>query len=79
MGIATRHDPVGAFYALANVKKYTYDSYRFAFDILEKAKLAVTPGIDFGPNCEGYIRFSYANSLENIKAGLDRLEAFLKG
>jgi aspartate/methionine/tyrosine aminotransferase len=78
MGIATRHDPSGAFYALANVKEYTADSYHLAFEILEKAKLAVTPGIDFGANCEGYIRFSYANSLSNIKEGLDRLEVFLK-
>ncbi len=78
MGIATCHDPSGAFYALANVKEYTADSYHLAFEILEKAKVAVTPGIDFGANCEGYIRFSYANSLSNIKEGLDRLEAFLK-
>lgn len=78
MGIATRHDPSGAFYALANVKQYTDDSYRMAFNILEQAKVAVTPGIDFGANCEGYIRFSYANSLSNIKEGLDRLEIFLK-
>lgn len=77
MGIATRFDPQGAFYALANVKKYTSDSYNFAFEILEQAKVAVTPGIDFGDNCEGYIRLSYANSLENIKEGLDRLETFL--
>lgn len=78
MGIATRHDPGGAFYALANVKEYTHDSYQFAFEILDKAKVAVTPGIDFGANCEGYIRFSYANSLENIQAGMDRLENFLR-
>jgi len=77
MGIATRFDPQGAFYALANVKKYTSDSYNFAFEILDQAKVAVTPGIDFGDNCEGYIRLSYANSLENIKEGLDRLETFL--
>ncbi len=77
MGIATRHDPNGAFYALANVKQYTNDSYNFAFEILEQAKVAVTPGIDFGSNCEGYIRLSYANSLSNIKEGLDRLETFL--
>lgn len=77
LGIATRHDPSGAFYALGNVKQYTNDSYRFAFEILEKAKVAVTPGIDFGANCEGYIRFSYANSLENIKEGMNRLEHFL--
>lgn len=77
MGIATAVEPTGAFYALANVKKYTMDSYNFAYEILEKAHVAVTPGVDFGQNCEGYIRLSYANSLENIKAGLDRLERFL--
>ncbi|PRR73811.1 pyridoxal phosphate-dependent aminotransferase [Neomoorella humiferrea] len=79
MGLATRVEPTGAFYALANVKKYTDASYSFAFEILEKARVAVTPGIDFGRNCEGYIRISYANSLENIKEGLDRLERFLAG
>jgi aspartate/methionine/tyrosine aminotransferase len=40
--------------------------------------VGVTPGIDFGANGEGYLRFSYANSLENIKEGLDRLERYLK-
>ncbi|HWQ74616.1 MAG TPA: pyridoxal phosphate-dependent aminotransferase [Syntrophomonas sp.] len=79
MGIATMVEPTGAFYALANVKKYTRDSYRFAFEILQKAHVAVTPGIDFGKNCEGYIRISYANSLDQIKTGLDRLENFLSG
>lgn len=77
MGIATKVEPTGAFYALANVKRYTHDSYAFAFEILEKAGVAVTPGIDFGPNCEGYLRFSYANSLENIREGMDRIEKFL--
>jgi aspartate/methionine/tyrosine aminotransferase len=77
MGIATAVEPTGAFYALANVKKYTCDSYKFAFEILQKAHVAVTPGIDFGQNCEGYIRISYANSLDNIKEGMDRLEKFL--
>jgi len=77
MGIATKVEPTGAFYALANVKKYTHDSYNFAFEILEKAHVAVTPGIDFGQNCEGYIRLSYANSMEHIEEGLDRLERFL--
>jgi len=77
MGIATRVDPTGAFYALANVKQYTGDTYAFAFEILEKVKVAVTPGIDFGPNCEGYLRLSYANSVEKIREGVDRLEHFL--
>jgi aspartate/methionine/tyrosine aminotransferase len=49
-----------------------------AFDILHNAKVGVTPGVDFGPNCEGYIRFTYANSLENIAEGMDRLEDYLE-
>lgn len=78
MGIAPAVPPTGAFYMLANVKNYTHDSYSFAFECLEQAGLAITPGIDFGPNLEGYIRLSYANSLENIQVGMDRLEKFLE-
>lgn len=40
--------------------------------------MGVTPGIDFGENGEGYLRFSYANSMENIIEGMDRLEAYLE-
>lgn len=79
LGIATDFEPNGAFYALANVKQFTDNSYNFAFDILQQAKVAVTPGIDFGDNCEGYIRLSYANSVENIKEGMDRLAHYLGG
>jgi len=78
MGIAPKVPPTGAFYMLANIREHTKDTYTFAFECLEKAGVAVTPGVDFGPNLEGYIRLSYANSLENIKEGIDRLEAFLK-
>ena len=74
-GIAT--EPTGAFYVLANAKRFTTDSYAFAFEILEQAKVGVTPGVDFGSNGEGYIRFSYANSLDNVAEALRRLEAFL--
>jgi aspartate/methionine/tyrosine aminotransferase len=74
-GIAT--EPTGAFYVLANAKRWTTDSYTFAFEILEQAKVGVAPGVDFGSNGEGFIRFSYANSLENIAEALRRLEAFL--
>jgi aspartate/methionine/tyrosine aminotransferase len=74
-GIAT--EPTGAFYVLANAKRFTADSHAFAFEILEQAKVGVTPGVDFGRNGEGYIRFSYANSLDNIAEALRRLEAFL--
>ncbi|MGI6451914.1 MAG: pyridoxal phosphate-dependent aminotransferase [Syntrophomonadaceae bacterium] len=78
LGIATISTPTGAFYALADVKKYTNDSYTFAFDLLKQAKVAVTPGIDFGSNCEGYIRLSYANSLENIDKGITCIRNYLE-
>jgi len=78
IGIATKYEPTGAFYALANVKKYSGDSFSLANDILHKTGVAVTPGIDFGSNCEGYIRFSYANSLDNIKEAMSRLEEYFK-
>jgi aspartate/methionine/tyrosine aminotransferase len=54
------------------------DSYRLAFDILEQARVGVAPGIDFGSNGEGYLRFCYANSMENIAEGMDRLERYLR-
>jgi aspartate/methionine/tyrosine aminotransferase len=78
MGLGIAVEPTGAFYVLANAKRFSGDSYRLAFDILENAKVGVTPGIDFGFNAEGYLRFSYANSLENIAEGMDRLERYLK-
>ncbi len=78
MGFGITVEPTGAFYVLANAKRFSSDSYRFAFDILYNAKVGVTPGVDFGPNGEGYIRFTYANSLENIAEGMDRLEHYLE-
>jgi len=78
MGLGITIEPTGAFYVFANAKHISGDSYKLAFDILEKAHVGVTPGIDFGGNGEGYLRFSYANSLENITEGMDRLERYLK-
>ena len=49
----------------------------FAFEILERTHVAVTPGVDFGRNAEGYLRFAYANSLERIEEALARLGRFL--
>jgi len=77
MGLGIQVEPTGAFYVFANAKHISKDSYRLAFDILQKAHVGVTPGIDFGKNGDGYLRFSYANSLENIEVGMDRLEAYL--
>jgi len=78
MGLGITVEPTGAFYVFANARHKSQDSYKLAFDILEKAHVGVAPGIDFGKNGEGYLRFSYANSIENIAEGMDRLENYLK-
>jgi aspartate/methionine/tyrosine aminotransferase len=78
LGFGITVEPTGAFYVLANAKRYTRKSFDFAFDILQNAKVGCTPGIDFGSNAEGYLRFSYANSIENIREAMLRLEAYLK-
>ena len=77
LGFGITVEPTGAFYVFANAKHLSNDSYQLAFDILEKARVGVTPGIDFGSNAEGYLRFSYANSLDNIAEGMDRLKRYL--
>jgi len=77
LGFGITVEPTGAFYILANAKAFTNNSFEFAFDILKKAKVGCTPGIDFGSNAEGYIRFSYANSLENIDEAMRRLKNYL--
>ena len=77
MGLQVLTEPVGAFYVFVNVGRHTGDVYEFAFEILEEAGVAVTPGVDFGPGGKGYIRISYANSLENIAEGMNRLQTFL--
>lgn len=78
LGFGITVEPTGAFYVFANAKHILKDSYKHAFDILEKAHVGVTPGIDFGKNGEGYLRFCYANSLENINEGMDRIEKYLR-
>ena len=78
LGFGITVEPTGAFYILANAKRFSQDSYRLAFDILREAKVGVTPGIDFGTGAEGYLRFSYANSMENIEEGMSRLGRYLE-
>jgi aspartate/methionine/tyrosine aminotransferase len=77
MGFGITVEPTGAFYVFANAKHISGNSYQLAFDILQKAHVGVSPGIDFGKNGEGYLRFSYANSMENIAEGLHRIEKYL--
>ena len=78
LGLGITVEPTGAFYVLANARKYSKNSFELAFDILEKAKVGCTPGIDFGSNAEGYLRFSYANSIENIEEAMKRLKRYFQ-
>jgi aspartate/methionine/tyrosine aminotransferase len=78
LGLGITVEPTGAFYVLANARRFGQDSFQLAFDILENAKVGCTPGIDFGTNAEGYLRFCYANSLENIEEGMGRLGRYLR-
>jgi aspartate/methionine/tyrosine aminotransferase len=70
--------PEGAFYVYADCSAFTDDSYAFAFEALEQAGVAFTPGIDFGEHLAGrHVRFTYANSLDNLREGVARLERWL--
>lgn len=77
LGFKVAVRPTGAFYVFANVKHLTSDSHKFALDLLEQTDVGVTPGIDFGSGGEGYIRFSYATSVEKIREGLERIGRYL--
>ena len=77
IGLGVGAMPTGAFYVLANARRHTSDSLAFAFEILERAHVAVTPGVAFGANAEGYLRFSYANSLERIEEAMGRIGRLL--
>jgi (5-formylfuran-3-yl)methyl phosphate transaminase len=77
IGLGVGAEPKGAFYVLADARRFSPDSTRLAFEILERCHVAVTPGAAFGSNAEGYLRFSYAASLDRIAEGLRRLGDFL--
>jgi aspartate/methionine/tyrosine aminotransferase len=77
IGFGVGVEPTGAFYILANARHFSGDSVRFAYEILDGCHVAVTPGVAFGKNAEGYLRFSYSASVERIQEGLRRLGAFL--
>jgi aminotransferase len=72
------HKPEGAFYAFPSIKGTALSSLDFSKGLLKKEKVAVVPGTAFGPSGEGYIRISYASSLENLREALIRMERFLK-
>lgn len=71
-------EPYGAFYMFPNIKQFGMTSEEFAKQLLEKEKVAVVPGTAFGESGEGFLRISYAYSLEDLKASLGRIENFVR-
>lgn len=79
MGFDIPVDPEGAFYIYAGIERWGIDSMEFAERALKEAKVAITPGYDFGSFRAGtHVRFSYANSLERLKEGCNRLKKWLE-
>ena len=78
LGLKVHARPSGAFYVLADARHISMDSLGLARELLEATGVAVTPGIDFGSGAEGFLRFSYANSLENLDQAVDRLESYFQ-
>ena len=71
-------EPLGAFYAFPCIKEFGMTSDEFASRLLKEEKVAVVPGSAFGECGEGYLRISYAYSLEDLKKALDRMADFVK-
>ena len=72
-------EPYGAFYVFPCIKQFGMTSEEFATRLLKEEKLAVVPGTAFGDSGEGYIRISYAYSLEDLKKAIGRLKEFIAG
>lgn len=71
-------DPYGAFYVFPSIKKFGLTSDEFANRLLQEEKLAVVPGTAFGECGEGFVRISYAYSIDMLKEGLRRINNFIK-
>lgn len=72
-------EPEGAFYVFPSIKRFGMTSEEFATRLLNEQKVAVVPGTAFGDCGEGFLRVSYAYSLDNLKVALGRIEEFVKG
>jgi len=70
-------EPYGAFYVFPSIKKFGMTSEEFAETLLREEKVAVVPGTAFGECGEGFLRISYAYSIENLKVALERIENFV--
>lgn len=70
-------EPFGAFYVFPNISKFGMTSDEFAMELLKKEKVAVVPGTAFGDCGEGFLRISYAYSIENLKIAMEKIEHFV--
>ena len=71
-------EPLGAFYTFPNISRFGMSSEEFATTLLKEEKVAVVPGTAFGDCGEGFVRISYAYSLESLKEALGRIERFVR-
>jgi (5-formylfuran-3-yl)methyl phosphate transaminase len=78
LGFEIATPPMGAFYVFARLPAGHADSFAFAARLLDEHQVAVTPGPEFGPDGEGYLRFSYATPVSQVDEGLARIGRFLQ-
>ena len=79
LGLKVAAEPTGAFYVFADARTWGSDSLALVNRILEEAHVSVAPGVDFGPGGEGFLRVSYATSMERLHEGVRRLESWAEG
>ena len=78
LGLRLGGKPEGAFYLYADVSRFSNDSFEFCRQLLEQARVAITPGRDFGGyRAEKYVRFAYTTGMDRLQLGVERLRAFL--
>ena len=70
-------EPFGAFYIFPSIKEFGMTSDEFATELLNSKKVAVVPGTAFGKSGEGFVRISYAYSIDDLKTALGRIEEFV--
>ena len=70
-------EPLGAFYVFPNISRFGMTSEEFATELLKRERVAVVPGSAFGRCGEGFLRISYAYSVENLKIALEKIKNFI--
>ncbi|MDO9108476.1 MAG: pyridoxal phosphate-dependent aminotransferase, partial [Coriobacteriia bacterium] len=79
LGLTVDAEPTGAFYVFADARSWGADSLQLAYRLLDEAGVALAPGVDFGPGGEGFLRVSYATSIDRLREGISRLGKWADG